>query len=246
MGKIYCLGDIHGRYKALQQVFERAGFDYDNDTCIFVGDIVDRGEEPFECMEFIMKLENKILIRGNHDLNFYKYILTGKDFFNGEHGMAITKRLWVAQTPERKEMLTRYFELTVPYYVDVKNRIFTHGGFDNQFRVDEQEEYVFCWDRNLWEQALLCKKGQLVPTVDCFTEIYIGHTATINYGSKEKRSAGGIIIEIGEPITYPIFIGGIWNLDTGAGNKIGKLSMMNVETKEIFQSDLIKTLYGIV
>ena len=34
----------------------------------------------------------------------------------------------------------------------------------------------------------------------------------------------------------------IWNLDTGAGFE-GKLTIMNVDTKEYYQSDKLTTLY---
>lgn len=35
----------------------------------------------------------------------------------------------------------------------------------------------------------------------------------------------------------------IWNLDTGGGFE-GKITIMNVDTKEYFQSDLCKDLYA--
>ena len=44
-------------------------------------------------------------------------------------------------------------------------------------------------------------------------------------------------------ITYPMNSGGVWNLDTGAGYSYGKLSIMNIDTKQIFQSDLIEKIY---
>lgn len=242
--RFFCIGDIHGRYKALEQVFERAGFNYENDTCIFVGDIVDRGEQSFECIEFMYGLKNKILIKGNHDENFHQYIKTKRDVFHGKHGSFITTKLWNAEkNEERKKLIEEYFTLTIPYYIDGKNRMFTHGGFDNMQRVEDQDDWTFSWDRELWNQAIRCAENQKVPTVDCFNEIYIGHTPTINYSAKEEVTMSGIILAIGEPITTPMHMGGVWNLDTGAGFPYGKLSMMNIDTKEIFQSDIMSKFY---
>ncbi len=39
-----------------------------------------------------------------------------------------------------------------------------------------------------------------------------------------------------------MFRAGIWNLDTGAGWE-GKLTVMNVDTKEYYQSDPVEDLY---
>jgi serine/threonine protein phosphatase 1 len=40
----------------------------------------------------------------------------------------------------------------------------------------------------------------------------------------------------------PLKYGNVWFMDTGGGWE-GKLSMMNVDTEEIFQSDLVLDLY---
>ena len=52
-----------------------------------------------------------------------------------------------------------------------------------------------------------------------YKEIYIGHTPTLNYGSVQ-----------------PMCRHHIWNLDTGAGF-IGRVTLMDIETKEYWQSD---------
>jgi len=62
-------------------------------------------------------------------------------------------------------------------------------------------------------------------TVDGFTEIFIGHTTTINWKTDQ-----------------PMHSGGVWNLDTGAGFG-GRLTIMDVETKQFWQSDIVKDLY---
>lgn len=247
MGRLFVLGDIHGRYKALIQVFERANFDLENDTCIFVGDIVDRGPEPFKCIEFMLKIKKAIFIRGNHDSNFNYWIKTQRDGFQGKNGVLITKLEWIKASDQMKEMTSEYFEKTVPFYIDDQNRMFTHGGFDNNTLVRDHtyHEDNFAWDRTLWQEAFECKENEVIKTADNFTEIYIGHTPTINYSTEEKESIMGIIITIiKNPVITPMYRGGIWNIDTGAGFGIGKLTLMNIETKEIFQSDLINTLYA--
>ena len=41
MKRILCIGDIHGNYKGLMQCLQRSNFDYQNDTLISLGDVVD-------------------------------------------------------------------------------------------------------------------------------------------------------------------------------------------------------------
>jgi len=61
--------------------------------------------------------------------------------------------------------------------------------------------------------------------VDDFSEIFIGHTSVTNMGTDKPMNSGGV-----------------YNIDTGAGWS-GKLTIMNVDTKEYWQSDDVKELY---
>jgi serine/threonine protein phosphatase 1 len=58
-----------------------------------------------------------------------------------------------------------------------------------------------------------------------YSEIYIGHTPTLNF-LKDK----------------PMNAVNVWNVDTGAAFT-GPLSAIDINTKEIFQSDTLKALY---
>jgi serine/threonine protein phosphatase 1 len=74
-------------------------------------------------------------------------------------------------------------------------------------------------------------------------EVYLGHTSTFNwqvkpsyreYGDINQPKNGGIIV--------PMKRCNVWNLDTGAGYH-GKLSIMDIDTKQYWQSDAVKELY---
>ena len=58
-----------------------------------------------------------------------------------------------------------------------------------------------------------------------YNEIFIGHTPTTRMG-----------------ITIPMNAANVWNIDTGAAYK-GPVTVMNVETKEFWQSDDAYTFY---
>ena len=57
-------------------------------------------------------------------------------------------------------------------------------------------------------------------------DIFVGHTTTEIYNTLQ-----------------PIHVCNVWNIDTGAGWS-GKLTIMDIDTKEYWQSDLSKDLYG--
>ena len=68
--KLFCVSDIHSYYTACIEALKEAGFDKDNPEhwLISCGDAFDRGSESEEVLHFLMSLERKILIMGNHDL----------------------------------------------------------------------------------------------------------------------------------------------------------------------------------
>jgi serine/threonine protein phosphatase 1 len=58
-----------------------------------------------------------------------------------------------------------------------------------------------------------------------FNEIFIGHTSTTNWSTDKPMNAVNI-----------------HNLDTGAGHE-GKLTIMDIHSREFWQSDPVGTLY---
>ena len=69
MKKYFIVADVHGYFDILNQSLKEAGFDENNPEHFFVslGDLLDRGKQPRECLQFVNSLERKILIRGNHE-----------------------------------------------------------------------------------------------------------------------------------------------------------------------------------
>jgi putative phosphoesterase len=61
--KVLLISDIHANYPALQAVLNTDG-DFDN--LIFLGDVVDYGPHPKECLTFIIENAD-YYVRGNHD-----------------------------------------------------------------------------------------------------------------------------------------------------------------------------------
>ena len=87
--KLFCCSDIHSYYTALKRALDEAGFDKNNPDhwLVVCGDAFDRGPESEEVLWFLMSLERKILVKGNHDLLLedccMREIPYSHDFSNG-------------------------------------------------------------------------------------------------------------------------------------------------------------------
>jgi serine/threonine protein phosphatase 1 len=65
-GRDFVVGDVHGMFTALREVLDAAGFDPEHDRVFSVGDLVDRGPESAEALEWLQQ-EWFFACRGNHE-----------------------------------------------------------------------------------------------------------------------------------------------------------------------------------
>jgi len=249
MMREFVIGDLHGAYRALRQCLDRAGFDYEQDSLVLVGDIADGFAEVFECVEELLKINNLIALKGNHDDWFNQFLLT--DYHPAQWGFGgkgtLISYLKHAGKPDKyfgsnkgfktalvKEDIPhahrRFFESLQLYYIDDKNRCFLHAGFNGHLPFFGQRPEEYFWNRELWQDAMRARdddgllNGRFYE--DCnFNEIYIGHTPTTKFGSDKPLKALNVI-----------------NMDTGAGHS-GRLSVMDINSKEFWQSDPVSLLY---
>ena len=68
--KFFVVSDIHSFYTPLKKALDKSEFDPNNENhwLIICGDSFDRGNESKKVLRFLMSLERKILIKGNHDI----------------------------------------------------------------------------------------------------------------------------------------------------------------------------------
>jgi serine/threonine protein phosphatase 1 len=273
MSKTFVMGDIHGGYKALLQCLERSGFNKQTDTLIQLGDVADGWSEVYQCVEELLTIPNLISIKGNHCSWFQEYLEFGihpVSWLQGGEGTlrsyceVLGKEYYESRRPRQgsvwktnmlntdvPETHIKFFKNQARYYKDDSNNVFVHGGFNrHNLLADQLPEDIFWWDRDLWMQALsfgtVTGMGQELKfkIKEPVNEIFIGHTATVNWTkNKFVRKPDGRELIVKAPIVTPMHAANIWNLDTGGGFK-GKLTIMDVNTKEYWQSDNVDELYG--
>jgi serine/threonine protein phosphatase 1 len=235
MRKTFAIGDIHGGLRALTQLIERIK-PAKNDCLIFLGDYVDGWSESAQVIDFLIDLSGKydcVFVKGNHDIWCESWLESEDvDSVWTKHGGVGTIKSYEDYTVERKHDHVLFFKNMKDYYIDEENRLFIHAGFSSM-HGPEKEHYStnYSWDRTLWEMALTMDKRIQKDSLSypkrllLFNEIYIGHTPTLNYN-----------------IDVPMQGCNVWNIDTGAGF-YGKLSSIEIKTKNIYQSDVVKDLY---
>jgi serine/threonine protein phosphatase 1 len=229
------IGDIHGGFKALIQVLDRAKVTR-QDRLIFLGDYVDGWSETPELLSYLIQLKEErdcIFIRGNHDDLVLGWFKTGNSNPKWlQHGGDSTIKGYKTVNPTLKNLHHRFLENLTNYHIDSQNRLFLHAGFANMHGPSSEfHSNTVYWDRTLWEMVLAMDTS-LTPSdpaypdrLKLFNEIYIGHTPTTRIGE-----------------TKPMNRANVWNIDTGAAFK-GPISLLDINSKQVWQSDPVYELY---
>lgn len=220
MKKYFVFSDVHGFYDILKNALDKAGFDKDNPDHIIIscGDLMDRGRQPRECVEFVMSLpaDRRILVMGNHEDLLDKLLIyqsplphdisngtlcTVLDFV-GKHqlnennevsmGVLIADMLDMRSDP----LYQSYCEALVPY-AEVGKNVFVHGWLPN---LNYADATLREWKEAMWYNGMECWSEDKAK-FDGKT-IFCGHWNT-SWGHSNLHHLG---TEWGEdPDTYACF-----------------------------------------
>jgi serine/threonine protein phosphatase 1 len=249
MGRTLVIGDIHGAYKALKEVINKAEVKED-DTLVFLGDYVDGWEDSYRTINLLIKLSsmfNCVFLQGNHDVWMREWLETGitptlndsgDNWENSKGGNTTVKSYKAAGDKVDYDAHRKFFRTLHHYYHDTENnRLFVHGGYTHPNGVKhEPYESDLWWDRTLFDKAYTHSKKYHIGSDDyythyprllnCYNEIYLGHSATLIWGE-----------------TGVIKACNVWNVDTGCGHRDGRLSILDVDGKFAIQSSRLGDLY---
>ena len=77
--KIFAVSDVHGFTSILERNLSEVGFEVNNPNhlLVFCGDLFDRGPEAKDMLKFIHEVDNKIMVKGNHEDLMQEMIIRG-------------------------------------------------------------------------------------------------------------------------------------------------------------------------
>lgn len=177
--KVVVIGDIHACYTALMDAIH--GPELDNHTMyVFSGDLLDRGIEPKQCLDFylsIMDKKNVIFVEGNHDTRIRDWLENSwrldkrgnacipKDF--QETISAIFHDMPAADKAEympKVRELARKFRVCFPFIFEGQKIFVCHGGLSSI--PEGQMTFISA------QQMIKGVGGYETPIDDCFEKNY--------------------------------------------------------------------------
>jgi len=155
MERVFVIGDIHGCLTLLRRLIDKIPWDPEKDRLIFVGDYIDRGEDPKGVVDFILELkrisEKVDCILGNHEAMLLDY-LKGKNrelyLFNG--GTVTLASYRFSRKNEDDPLIPedhlRFFNELKPY-IELENYYIVHAGFRPGIKIEDQSLEDMIWIR---------------------------------------------------------------------------------------------------
>ena len=127
MKNIYIIGDVHGCYKSLLALIEQFP-NKQNSKIVFVGDLIDRGANSCEVIEFIIN-NNYDCVMGNHEELFLEYA-PNKDEFGNDFSMEYSPYYFercggkaTIESYKSKEVYSKHYDFiqNLPLYLEYKD-----------------------------------------------------------------------------------------------------------------------------
>jgi bis(5'-nucleosyl)-tetraphosphatase (symmetrical) len=120
---IYAIGDVQGCYSELNRLLEKIAFDPADDQLWFCGDLVNRGPESLQTLQFVKSLGDRaISVLGNHDLHLLA-------LHHGVYKVRDTSSLQqVLDSSERDELMDWLQRLPILHFDEMHNALLVHAG----------------------------------------------------------------------------------------------------------------------
>ena len=177
MEQIYIIGDVHGCYKSLLALIEQFP-NKQNSKIVFVGDLIDRGINSYEVIEFV-KNNNYDCVMGSHEKALLQY---------SEFGVSEDLKKWYEKgggketinSYSSKEKFNEHIEYlkSLPLYLEYQD----YRTADDRYLVVSHSAVADSWnlrlslnveDKQIFEQYCLYKRYKKFDNKDIFN-IY-GH-----------------------------------------------------------------------
>lgn len=134
---VYVIGDVHGCYQELHTLFKLLNFNSLTDRAIFVGDLIGRGPNSLEVIDFVMDLGNAAtVVLGNHDI---KFLSLAHGFASPDNDKAFNI---ILNHPRLNDYLSFLASLNLMHIDEEHKVIVTHAGIPPVWDSHSAIEYA--------------------------------------------------------------------------------------------------------
>jgi serine/threonine protein phosphatase 1 len=189
---IYAVGDIHGEADALLQLLAKLPV-APTDLVIFLGDAINRGPDPFDCIEQIIAFDRcrKVFVQGNHEEAMLVFLedgdiaplagLTPQTTLDSyaKRGYALTPGDPNSLPLPHLRFYAQMEPWTLPFYI-TDDYIFTHAGWDLALPLTLQSPGAMRWGKvkgvesPYWNQTVVRGHTPFPKVMFTRTKGYIG------------------------------------------------------------------------
>ncbi len=149
-------GDIHGCLGILRQMMDRIAFREEKDRLIFVGDYIDRVEDPYGVVEYLIRLARRSeyvdFLLGNHEAKFMDYLNgTGEDIYMHNGGMVTIASYRAHMQKHGKPVIPEdhmVFYKQLKPYIELDDYYVVHAGFRPGLSIGKQSTEDMIWIRD--------------------------------------------------------------------------------------------------
>jgi serine/threonine protein phosphatase 1 len=129
-GRIIVIGDIHGCYGELLELCDKLAVASD-DIIVSVGDLVDRGPQPVEVVQFFRARPNSMALIGNHERKHIRGVFS--------YSQEITR----LQFGDGYADAVRWME-NLPYCLEFDDAIVVHAAVEPGVALADQKREILC------------------------------------------------------------------------------------------------------
>lgn len=155
MGNLYAIGDIHGCYDKLIELLGIIDIMPEEDTLIFMGDYVDRGERSYEVVDHLVRLQAEwprtVFLKGNHEEMLLRYLEGLDRYLYLANGGLRTLESYIRhggkndRNPVSDIHMTFFSDLKL--YHETEDFIFVHAGLKRDVPLQWQVPEDLLWIR---------------------------------------------------------------------------------------------------
>lgn len=198
---VWVIGDVHGFNLTLRELVEKLEL-VQGDFVVILGDLIDRGPNSFDVVQFVKNSKNLVSLKGNHekmmidlltteglespDYHLMNWLRVGGlstvtsyiNAFTDDSGVEDSKGL------DKIINFDREWMSNLPSQIVLDKWRLVHGGYDPNIPIDEHTDEQLLYIRKPFHDA--------EKPVDEHRTVLFGHSVTVSLPGLDSKSWGSV------------------------------------------------------